>query len=145
MNRKQLALLLFLLVVLGIGGLMVYTRQNDVTRAGDPSLGKKLLGEFPVNDVAHIALKQGAEQVNLVKKDGLWRVRERNDYAANYSQISDFLLKLRDLKIVQSETIGPSQKARLEPMRVVAASPASTRGAKWSSCGACGVAALGRA
>ena len=58
MNRKQTALLLFLLVVVGIGGLMVYTRQNDVSRSGDPSQGKKLLGDFPVNDVTHIELKQ---------------------------------------------------------------------------------------
>jgi hypothetical protein len=113
MNRKQTALLLFLLVVVGIGGLMVYTRQNDVSRSGDPSQGKKLLADFPLNDVAHIALKQDTNDVNLVKKEGAWRVQERNDYAANYQLISEFLLKLRDLKIVQSEFVGPSQLPRL--------------------------------
>jgi hypothetical protein len=113
MNRKQIALLLFLLVVVGIGGLLVYTRQNDFSRAGDPTQGKKLLGDFPLNDVAHIELKQDTNEVNLVKKDGTWRVRERNNYAANYQQISEFLLKLRDLKIVQSEFVGPSQLPRL--------------------------------
>lgn len=113
MNRKQIALLLFLLVVVGIGGLIVYTRQNDVSRSGDPSQGKKLLADFPVNDVGHIALKQDTNALNLIKKDGTWRVQERNDYAANYQQISEFLLKLRDLKIVQSEFVGPSQLPRL--------------------------------
>ena len=113
MNRKQFALLLFLLVVLGIGGLLVYQRQNEARSAGDPSIGKKLLPDLPVNDVTHISIAQGANALNLVKKDNLWRVRERNDYPANYSEISDFLLKAKDLKVVQSEKVGPSQLTRL--------------------------------
>ncbi|HEV2391845.1 MAG TPA: DUF4340 domain-containing protein [Verrucomicrobiae bacterium] len=113
MNRKQLTLLLFLLIVVGIGGLLVYTRQNDFANTGDSALGKKLVGNLPVNDIAHISLSQDTNELNLVKKDGLWRVRERNDYPANYSQITEFLLKLADLKIVQSEEVGPSQLPRL--------------------------------
>jgi hypothetical protein len=113
MNRKQFALLLFLLVVVGLGGLMIYNRQNDFRKSGNQDLGKKLLGDFPFNEVAHIILKQGTNEVNLLKKDHLWRVRERNDYPANYSQISEFLLKLGDLKIVSSEKVGPSQLPRL--------------------------------
>lgn len=114
MNRKQLALLLFLLVVLGLAGLMIYHKQNDLADAGNQQLGKKLLGDFPVNDVAHITIKQGTNELNLVKKDDLWRVRERNDYPANFSDISDFLIKARDLKIIQTETVGPSQMPRLD-------------------------------
>ena len=114
MNRNQFALLLFLLVVLGLAGLMVYNKQNDVGKTADPAIGRKLLGDLPVNDVAHISLKQGTNELNLAKKDNLWRVRERNDYPANYSEISDFLLKAKDLKIIQSEKVGPSQLMRLE-------------------------------
>ena len=113
MNRNQFALLLFLVVVLGIAGLTVYHKQNDVRSTGDPAIGKKLLGDLPVNDVAHISIKQDTNELNLVKKEGRWRVRERNDYPANYSEISDFLLKARDLKVVQSEQVGPSQLPRL--------------------------------
>lgn len=114
MNRNQFTLLIFLLVVLGIAGLMIYNKQNDVAKSGDPAIGRKLLGDLPVNDVAHIAIKQGTNELNLVKKENLWRVHERNDYPANYSEISEFLLKARDLKIVQSEQIGPSQLPRLQ-------------------------------
>lgn len=113
MNRNQFTLLFFLVVVLGIGGLMVYNKQNAARSAGNQTLGKKLLGDLPVNDVAHIDLKQDTNEVNLVKKDGLWRVRERNDYPANFAEISEFLLKARDLKIVQSEKVGASQLPRL--------------------------------
>ncbi|HEY5914383.1 MAG TPA: DUF4340 domain-containing protein [Verrucomicrobiae bacterium] len=113
MNRNQTTLLIFLLVVVGLAGLMIYNKRNDYSGAGNPAIGKKLLGEFPLNDVARLTIKGGGtNELNLVKKDGLWRVRERNDYPANYSQISEFLLKLRDLKITQSEKVGASQLPR---------------------------------
>jgi hypothetical protein len=114
MNRKQFIILLVFVGVLGFAGLKIYNQQNSGRSEGSPAIGKKLLGEFPVNDVAHIALKQGTNELNLVKKDDLWRVRERNGYPANFSEISGFLLKVSDQKIVQSEPVGPSQLARLE-------------------------------
>jgi len=72
---------------------------------------------FPVNDVAHVSVQHGTNELNLVKKDDVWCVRERGDYPANFSQLSDLLKKLRDLKVVQTEDIGPSQLARMELAR----------------------------
>ncbi len=113
MNRNQLALLLGLLIVLGGAGLLVQRSRNHSASTAEQGAGGKLLGDkFPVNDVAHIGIKQGTNEANLVKKD-IWRVRERNDYPANYSQITEFLLKAAELKIIQTEQVGPSQLARL--------------------------------
>src|SRR5687768_5779334 len=113
MNRKQLIILVILVVLVGEAGLLLRNRENSSWKGADPAVGKKLLGEkFPVNDVAQISIKQGTNELNLVKKD-LWRVRERGDYPANYSEVSDFLLKVSDLKIVQTEKVGPSQLPRL--------------------------------
>lgn len=114
MNRNQLVILLLLVVVLGGAGIMLHNRQKSSWEGNNPSAGKKLLGDFPINDVAHIEVKQGTNDLNLAKKDETWRVHERNDYAANYSQIRDLLIKLGDLKIVQSEPVGASQLQRLE-------------------------------
>ena len=113
MNRKQLVLLLVVIIVLGGAGLIVRNKQNESRRSGNEGIGKKLLENFPVNDVANISLKQGTNELHLVKKDELWRVQERNDYPANYAEISGFLLKINDLKIVQTEKVGPSQLAKL--------------------------------
>ncbi len=82
-------------------------------QATGSSMGQKLLGELPVNDVAHISVKQGTNEVNLEKKADGWKVRERKDYPANYAEISEFLLKAKDLKIIQMETVGPSQLPKL--------------------------------
>src|SRR5271165_6047642 len=103
MNRKQFGILLVLLIVLGGAGWLVEQSRERAAGAGEQGIGQKLMGDaFPVNDVAVISIKQGTNELNLAKKDDLWRVRERSDYPANFSQISEFLLKLRDLKIVQS-------------------------------------------
>jgi hypothetical protein len=115
MNRKQFGILLVLLIVLGGAGWLVQKNRNHESGSGEQGAGQKLLGEnFPINDVAHISIKQGTNELNLVKKDDLWRVRERNDYPANFSDISSFLLKARELKVVQVEQIGVSQLPRLE-------------------------------
>ena len=113
MNRKQLAILLVLVIVLGGAGLLLRKKQAASWEGSNPSVGQKLLGNFPVNDITRINIKQGTNELNLVKQDDLWRVGERSGYPANYSEISDFLIKARDLRIVQSEKLGPSQWPRL--------------------------------
>src|SRR4051812_15111743 len=115
MNRKQFAILLVLLVVLGGAGLLLQRSRDTDANSGASGAGQKLLGDkFAVNDVTHIVIKHDTNELNLVKKDDVWRVRERNDYAANFQEISDFLLKARDLKVVQKEQIGASDMNRME-------------------------------
>lgn len=114
MNQKQLVTLLVLAVVLGGAGLILYKKQNSSWEQKNTAMGKKLLGDFPVNDVTRLTIRKGANEVNLVKKDDLWCVRERSNYPANFTQIKSFLLKARDMKIVQSEAVGPSQLPRLD-------------------------------
>ena len=75
-------------------------------------MGDKVLPDFRPNDVAAIHIKGGSE-INLVHKNDLWRVAERNDYPANFGKISDLLIKLQDLKVMEAETVGPSQLARV--------------------------------
>jgi hypothetical protein len=112
MNRKQLLILLVLVVVLGAAGLWLYRGKESAWKGGTKGTGQKLLGDLPVNDVAQIVIKGGTNELHLVKKDNLWRVRQRDDYPANFSEISGFLLKAADLKAVQSEEIGPSMLGR---------------------------------
>jgi hypothetical protein len=115
MNRKQLTLLVILLVILGAAGLFIQSSRNKGSESGETGTGQKLLGSnFPVNDVTHITLKGATNELNLVKKDDTWRVRERGNYPASFAQISEFLIKAAGLKVVQSEEIGASQLARME-------------------------------
>ena len=115
MNRKQLGILIVLGAVIGILGLYV-ARRNAASyqSSGERGAGKKLLPDFPINDVARMVIKQGTNELNLVQQDDNWIVRERQGYPANFQEIGDFLRKMWDLKVVQAEQIGPSQLSRLE-------------------------------
>ncbi len=64
--------------------------------------------------MAQIHIQSGTNTLILARRDNLWRVQERGDYPANFSQISDLLLKCADLKVIQSITVGPSQLGRFD-------------------------------
>jgi len=49
-----------------------------------------------------------------VKKDDLWRVKERAEYPANFTELGDFLRKVQELKTIEEVKVGPSQMGRLE-------------------------------
>lgn len=113
MNRKQFALLLSLVVILGGAGYWIYRQEARTWQRSSAAADAKLLPGLPVNDVAHLRIRQGTSEVNLVRKEGLWRVRERGDYPANFQQISDWIVKASELKAVQVEEVGPTQLGRL--------------------------------
>lgn len=113
MNRKQLTILLVVAVIIGVAGIFALKKNEQSWTASSAALGQKLLPNLPVNDVTQIHIK-GSTDLNLVKKDDAWRVQERGDYPANYSEISDFILKAADLKVLQAEPIGASQLGRMD-------------------------------
>lgn len=114
MNRKQFFILLGLVIVIGAAGLLLYRNNASSWTGGGDGAGRKLLPDLPLNDIAQITIQSGGNEVNLVRQDNLWRVRERANYPANFQQISQTLMKLADLKAVQSVEAGPSQYGRLE-------------------------------
>jgi hypothetical protein len=113
MNGKQLGILVVLVLLLGGAGLVVYKKQQQARSAGNTGIGKKLLSDLPLNEITEVTVRNGTNVVRLVKKENAWRVSERQDYPADFGRLSEFLLKARDLKAVQSEQVGPSQLSRL--------------------------------
>ncbi len=115
MNLKQLSILIVLVALIGGSGLYLYQKK---TAAWQPEVRlntKKLLGDFPLNDVAQVVVKANKAELNLVKQDDLWKVKERYNYPANFSEISEFLRKSWELKgIQQLSKVGQSQLPRLE-------------------------------
>ncbi len=114
MNRNQLTLLLAGVIVFGGLGFWSQQSRKETYRSGGAGMGAKLLAGLPVNDVAQITIRQTAAELNLVRKDDEWQVKERDGYKANFQNISDFLRKAAELKVVQSEKAGASQLPRLE-------------------------------
>jgi hypothetical protein len=112
-NQKQFILLLVALVVVGGAGLVLLKHNKETWSSREARMGDKVVPNLDPNQVATIHLK-GKAEVNVEKSNGVWRVRERAGYPANYQQIKDLLIRVRDLKVVQAEPVGPSQLARIE-------------------------------
>jgi hypothetical protein len=113
MNSRQLALILSVALVLGAIGWILFHRGARAWES-QPTTGNEKVIDFPLNDVAHIVIKDGTGELNLVRKEDLWVVRERADYPANFEQVSRFLQKIWRLKPVETLPVGPSQLARFD-------------------------------
>ena len=114
MNRKQFLILLVALLVLGGAGILLLRQDIADYRASGAKIGARLLPQFKLADVAQMKLQDAKSQVTLVRKDTGWVVRDRGDYPASFQQISDLMVKLLELKVTQSETVGASLLPRLE-------------------------------
>jgi hypothetical protein len=91
----------------------VVQRHKESWNVREAKVGQKLLPKFRPNDVAAIHIKAGVV-LNIENRDGTWRVRERGNYPANYEHIKSLLVRMKDIKVVQSDEIGPSQRPRVE-------------------------------
>lgn len=114
MNRKQFLILVVALVVLGGAGLALFWQDIAAYRAAGAKIGARLLPDLKVSEVEQIRLQDAKSQATLVKKGNAWVVRERGDYPADVQKIGDLLIKLAELKVTQSESVGESLLPRLD-------------------------------
>ena len=76
MNRKQLTLILVAFVVLGGLGLWLRSKNAASYETSSGQMGQKVLGDFDVNAVARMVVKQGTNTLTLAQKDERWVVAE---------------------------------------------------------------------
>src|SRR5436190_3669548 len=113
MKGKQLAIVLILLVALGGVALFLNHRQS-ATWSNTATTSRDKILNFQLNDVSKATIKESGTEVNLVKIEETWRVKERVDYPADFSKVSALLKKLWELRPVQDVKVGPSQLGRLQ-------------------------------
>ena len=114
MNRNQLIILIIAGVVIGGLGFVLYNKATSSWKATDQAMGQTILKDFPLNEITQVTIKQPGAELNLAKVDDEWKVKERWNYPANFSEISDLLRKVWEMKSVQTLKIGPSQYARMQ-------------------------------
>ena len=113
MNRTSFLILLALVVILGGAGLWLLKQDEGVWRGSASKPGAKPFEKLAVNDVAEIRLRDGLGQVTLSEQGGRWTVKERGGYRANHQDLGDLLVKLPEVKVVQSENVGANLLPRL--------------------------------
>ena len=113
MKARQLAIVLFALLVLG-GIALVLRSRNATSWRETATVTKGKVLNFSLNDASHLAIKSGADELNLVKKGEIWTVAERFDYPADFTQVANLVRNLWELRPTQDVKVGPSQLGRLE-------------------------------
>jgi len=113
MNARAVLVLVVLLAILG-GGALIYLHQENAERPGNvASLGKPLLPDLKAADIASIRIAQPNATLTLQRKDDGWVIVERRGFPADVSKVRDFVIKVLELKVGQSEPIGEKDRARL--------------------------------
>ena len=113
MNRKQFLWLMLAFVLLGGASLALFWQDITAYRDSGAKIGARLMPELKISDVAKMRLQDAQQEVTLVIKDKVWRVEQRGGYPADFAEISGLILKLLDVKVVQTETVGASLHPRL--------------------------------
>ncbi len=114
MNRRQFFIALAALAALAVLGAAVVLSDRSAWTAADSRAGQKAIPGLRLSEVAEIAILDPAGELHLARGETGWSVRERAGFAAETDRIAALLVKLAELKIVQSEPLPESQRARLE-------------------------------
>lgn len=112
MNRKQFLLLIVIVCILGGLGIAVYQR-NSATWEEKAAPSGKILGDFDLNAVARVVIRDGNNTLNLVRENEVWTVVERDNYPADFQRIRNFIQTLWLLKPAQEVDADPSLLSRL--------------------------------
>lgn len=113
MNRKQFLWLMLAVVIMCGAGLALFWQDLTAYRDSGAKIGAQLLPQMQVSDVAKLRLQDAKGEVTLAVKDKVWRVEQRGGYPADFAEISGLILKLLDVKVLQSEAVGASLHGRL--------------------------------
>ena len=113
MNARIALALVVLLVVLG-GGALVYRYQESAQRPENvATLGRPLLKDVQAASIAVIRISEPKATLTLQRKEDGWVVAERRGFPAELAKVRDFVVKLIELKVGQSEPVGEKDRARL--------------------------------
>ncbi len=113
MNWKQLIrLLIVAAVVIGIGIVLNWMRYR-AEEAARGEIGTDVFADFPLNEIQAVEIAAPDSSVTIVKEDGVWRVKDRFGYPADFEKLREFLISLNDLTVTQAVPAAPSQYGRL--------------------------------
>jgi hypothetical protein len=109
MKSKTFLILLAVCAVLVVASLAVF-QENDEPAAPE---GADYFSSLPVNEVAAMTLTGPESEVALEKSGTVWQVASRHGYPADFDDIREFILKLRDLKVGRAFAADEESRKRL--------------------------------
>jgi len=113
LSARVAAILVALLVVLGGAALYFQRQQSGSQPEATAALGKRVLPDLKAADIATLRIVEAKSTLTLQRKDDGWEIAEREGFPADIGKVRDFVLKMIELKIGQSEPIAEKDRIRL--------------------------------
>ncbi len=123
MNKRIVAVLAALVLVLGGAALYRYQRDAASRPAAGAHFGQALLPTLKASEIASIVMREPAATLTLAKKDKSWTIAEKNGFPADLDKVTELVVKAIEIKVVQSEPIGDKDRARLNLLDPVKGGP----------------------
>lgn len=114
MNARVATLLVALLALLGGGALYYYQHVRAQKPAGLAALGKPVLKDLKVADIASIQIREPQAALTLERKTAGWTLAERAGFPADLERVREFVVKAIELKVGQAEPLGAADRKRLK-------------------------------
>lgn len=113
MNKRVVAILAALVLLLGGTALFMYQRDQESRPAAGPRYGQALLPDLKASEIARIVIREPSATLTLVKKETGWTIEEQKGYPADLDKVTELVVKTIELKVGQAEPIGDKDRARL--------------------------------
>ena len=111
MKPKNLIILVAVAAVLA--GVAFWTQRGKGTVTPDV-LGKDVLPELPVNDVAKIVVETRDATTTVARVEGTWVASSKYNYPAAFDKVRGALMKLSELKVGQLARLNDEQRSKLK-------------------------------
>lgn len=112
MNRRVVAILVMLGLVMAGTALLVEKRERATTPAGE--LGQPLLKDLKAAQVASISVREPKAALTLERKGERWTIAEKHGFPADLGRVTELVIKSIGLRVGRFEALGEKDRVRLE-------------------------------
>ena len=110
-GAKSFIFLILLTVIILVGIFLVPEEKSTIDRAGEP-LFPQLIQELEA--INKVVATSAGETVNLIREGEQWQVEERQDYPANWQEVTSLLIGTAELRRIEPKTAKPENYEQLE-------------------------------
>ncbi len=96
---KPKTVISLLAVVLILAAASYFLLNTNSPKKQDDQMGSEFFKDLPVNDIAAVTIHTSQDKVELKRGPEVWVVKNRHEYPADFVKISDFIKKIKRLKI----------------------------------------------
>ena len=104
-------ILLIIALILAVVSFYIIKNKQNTTDIAEQSFIPALKND--INDIDVIEISKGSENISLIRQNGVWHIKQVNNYLADANKIAETLLSLRKFEIKDKKTSNPKNYNKL--------------------------------